>query len=106
MTEEIRPRNDTMSKRTNLAQALQNATRSTESAPVPPAASPPPSAEMPRFVARTPSRVGKKTVAAHFDPAVSRQLKEIGIPRDRSTQDLLREALNDLFTKYGKPPIA
>jgi len=106
MTEEIRPRNDTMSKRTNLAQALQNATRSTESAPVPPAANPPSSGEMPRFVARTPSRVGKKTVAAHFDPAVSRQLKEIGIPRDRSTQDLLREAINDLFTKYGKPPIA
>jgi len=102
---EIRPRNDTMSKRTHLAQALQNATRSTESAPVPPAASPP-SAETPRFVARTPSRVGKKTIAAHFDPAVSRQLKEIGIARDRSTQDLLREAINDLFTKYGKPPIA
>jgi hypothetical protein len=24
----------------------------------------------------------------------------------RSTQDLLREAINDLFTKYGRPPIA
>lgn len=56
--------------------------------------------------ARPASRVGKKTVAGHFDPAVSKQLRQIGIDRDRSAQDLLREALNDLFTKYGKPPIA
>ena len=95
-----------MSKRANLATALQNATRSGEGAAVAAAVSVAPSAEAPRFVARTPSRVGKKTVAAHFDPAVSRQLKQIGIERDRSTQDLLREAINDLFTKYGKPPIA
>jgi Antitoxin-like ribbon-helix-helix len=94
-----------MSKRANLAAALQSATRSGEGAPAIAAAAVEPS-ETSRFVARTPSRVGKKTVAAHFDPAVSRQLKEIGIPRDRSTQDLLREAINDLFTKYGKPPIA
>ncbi len=95
-----------MTKRANLAAALQNATRSGEGAAVAAAPSAAPSAEAPRFVARTPSRVGKKTVAAHFDPAVSRQLKQIGIERDRSTQDLLREAINDLFTKYGKPPIA
>lgn len=56
--------------------------------------------------ARPASRVGKKTVAGHFDPAVSKQLRQIGIDRDRSAQDLLREALNDLFTKYNKPPIA
>jgi hypothetical protein len=94
-----------MSKRANLAAALQSATRSGEGAPAMAATAVEPS-PAPRFVARTPSRVGKKTIAAHFDPAVSRQLKEIGIPRDRSTQDLLREAINDLFTKYGKPPIA
>ena len=95
-----------MTKRANLAAALQSATRSGEGAAVAAAVSVAPSAEVPRFVTRTPSRVGKKTVAAHFDPAVSRQLKQIGIERDRSTQDLLREAINDLFTKYGKPPIA
>ena len=37
---------------------------------------------------------------------LSKQLRQIGIDRDRSAQDLLREALNDLFTKYNKPPIA
>lgn len=95
-----------MTKRANLAAALQSATRSGEGVVAAAAASAAQSAEATRFIARTPSRVGKKTVAAHFDPAVSRQLKEIGIPHDRSTQDLLREAINDLFTKYGKPPIA
>ena len=52
------------------------------------------------------SRQGKKTIAGHFDPAVSRQLKEIALAEDSSVQALLCEALNDLFTKRGKPPIA
>ncbi|MHB1829417.1 MAG: hypothetical protein ACYCV6_17280 [Steroidobacteraceae bacterium] len=55
-----------MTKRANLAAALQSATRGGAGAPVAAAASAAPSAEVPRFVARTPSRVGKKTVAAHF----------------------------------------
>jgi Antitoxin-like ribbon-helix-helix len=53
------------------------------------------------------ARQGKKVIAGFFDPAVSRQLKEIGLSKnDASIQDLLREALNDLFVKYGKKPIA
>jgi hypothetical protein len=89
-----------MSKRANLAAALQTATRGGE-----PAASVS-SATVTLIGSRVPSRVGKKTVAAHFDPAVSKQLKLLGIERDSSTQALLKEAINDLFTKYGKPPIA
>jgi hypothetical protein len=88
-----------MNKRANLAAALQTATRGGE-------ATSPPAATVSAIRATTPSRIGKKTVAAHFDPAVSRQLKQLGLDRDTSTQALLREALNDLFTKYGKPPIA
>jgi len=53
-----------------------------------------------------PSRQGKKTIAGHFDPAVSRQLREIALQEDSSVQELLREALNDLFLKRGRPPIA
>jgi hypothetical protein len=87
-----------MNKRANLAAALQTATRGGESVPAP--------ATVTAIRAGTPSRIGKKTVAAHFDPAVSRQLKQLGLDRDTSTQALLREAINDLFTKYGKPPIA
>ena len=55
---------------------------------------------------RPPSRQGKKTIAGHFDPAVSRQLRALGLESDRSVQDLLSEAINGLFEKYGKPPIA
>jgi hypothetical protein len=87
-------------KRTNLAAALQTATRGGEASvtnATPPNVTP---------IGRAPSRVGKKTVAAHFDPAVSKQLKHLALERDTSTQGLLREAINDLFTKHGRPPIA
>jgi hypothetical protein len=94
-----------MSKRANLAAALQSATRGAEAAPTAPSGNTT-SATVTSIGSRVPSRVGKKTVAAHFDPAVSKQLKHLGLERDSSTQDLLREAINDLFTKYGKPPIA
>jgi hypothetical protein len=94
-----------MSKRANLAAALQTATRGSEGAPAAQAANQT-SATVTPIGARVPSRIGKKTVAAHFDPAVSKQLKHLGLERDSSTQALLREAINDLFAKYGKPPIA
>ena len=90
-----------MNKRTNLAAALQTATRGGESVSVMPVAN-----AAPTRIGRAPSRVGKKTVAAHFDPAVSKQLKHLALERDTSTQGLLREAIDDLFSKHGRPPIA
>ena len=53
-----------------------------------------------------PSRVGKKRVTGYFDPAVSRQLKQMALDQDSSIQDLMREALNDLFEKHKQKPIA
>jgi hypothetical protein len=53
-----------------------------------------------------PSRVGKKAITGFFDPAVSRQLKIIGLEEDKSVQAMLAEALNDYFEKHGKNPIA
>ena len=53
-----------------------------------------------------PSRVGKKVVAGYFDPAVAKQLKQMTVDQDTTIQALLVEALNLLFTKHGKPPIA
>jgi len=94
-----------MNKRANLAAALQTATRGGEAVPAAQATGAP-TATVTAIGSRVPSRVGKKTVAAHFDPAVSRQLKQLGLDRDTSTQALLREAINDLFAKYGKPTIA
>jgi hypothetical protein len=93
-----------MNKRANLAAALQTAMRGGEAATA--TRTPTASATVTAIGTRTPSRIGKKTVAAHFDPAVSKQLKLIGLESDRSTQALLREAINDLFLKYGKNPIA
>ncbi|WP_408605848.1 ribbon-helix-helix domain-containing protein [Mastigocladopsis repens] len=45
-------------------------------------------------------------MAGHFDPAVSRQLRQLALEQDTTVQGLLAEALNDLFEKYGKKPIA
>ena len=53
-----------------------------------------------------PCRNGKRVVAGYFDPAVSKQLRQIALDEDTSLQDVLREAINDLFSKKGKPPIA
>lgn len=52
------------------------------------------------------SRVGKKAVTGFFEPEVSKVLKILAIEHESSNQDLIREALNDLFIKYGKKPIA
>jgi hypothetical protein len=50
-----------------------------------------------------PSRVGKRTIAAFFDPAVHRQLKMLAAENDTSLQALMEEAIGDLFEKKGKP---
>lgn len=55
---------------------------------------------------QAPSRVGKKALIGYFDPGVSKQLKQMALDGDTSTQELLREALNDLFQKHKKPSIA
>ena len=55
---------------------------------------------------RSHGRVGKKAIAGFFDPAVSRQLRILGVQLDRTVQQLLAEALNDLFGKYGLSRLA
>lgn len=102
-------------RRASLAAALQQTAARGDAVPAVPVAAQAEASEPAASSARaaagqrwaTPAaRVGKKTIAGHFDPAVSTQLKRIGLDHDRSVQELLREAINDLFTKYGKPPIA
>ena len=53
-----------------------------------------------------PSRQGKKMISGHFDKDVHRQLKMLALEKDTSIQDLLSEALNALFERNNKPPIA
>ena len=87
-----------MPRKQNLADALQKVAQPNEVAA--PSVARTPSANM------APSREGKKAITGFFDPAVSRQLKQIALEEDSNIQALLREALNDLFTKRGKSPIA
>jgi hypothetical protein len=53
-----------------------------------------------------PSRRGKKAVTGYFDPAVRQQLAILAAEEDRSQNDLIAEALNMLFKRYRKSPIA
>ena len=84
-----------MSKKTNLAEAMKTVGEK-------------PHTRRParNLEAVNTTREGKKTIAGFFDLEVSKQLKIIGVNNGKTVQDLLAEALNDLFTKYGKSPIA
>lgn len=55
---------------------------------------------------RAKARNGKKAISGFYDPAVSKQLRVLGIEEDKTVQALLGEALNLLFEKYGKDAIA
>jgi hypothetical protein len=54
----------------------------------------------------TPARRGKRAVAGYFDPAVARELKRFAAETDTTTQELLRQALNDFFRKNGLRAVA
>jgi hypothetical protein len=53
-----------------------------------------------------PSRRQTKHVGGYFDPAVSKQLREIALQEDSSVQALLGEAIDMLFQSRRKPTIA
>ena len=99
-------------KRTSMAQALSQAAghafsrppQQEERVPTLTAEREAPAARVLRAVA--PSRTGKKPVTGFFMPEVSRQIKKAALEHDRTMQELLQEALNDLFRKYDLPPIA
>jgi hypothetical protein len=93
-----------MAKRPDLRQALKPRTE----APAAPQPAPQqdnisaPVAKSPHF---RPSREGKANVTGYFPPAVKKQLRILAADRETTIQDLLAEALNDLFAKHGKPEI-
>ena len=55
---------------------------------------------------QSPSRIGKKAVTVYYEKAVHLQLKVLAAELDTTLQGLHQEALNGLFEKHGKPPIA
>jgi hypothetical protein len=98
-----------MTRKTDLVDALRSAGGSTRRKdPPPPEQSRPESAarEDSAQPYRQPSRERTKPITAHFPKQVRDQLKILGIQQDKTMQDLIAEAFNDLFAKYGKPEIA
>ena len=90
-------------KKGSLSAALKQVSRTATLEPPAPKSVATSTASVPKG---QPNRQGKKAVAGYFDPVVSKQLKQIGLERDKSLQDLLAEAFNDLFEKYGKSKLA
>jgi hypothetical protein len=72
--------------------------------PAPAVAAPAPVTSSGRIVQR--SRIGKVSIGVWVDPAVRKQLAQLSLDTDKDQSDLLAEALNLLFERNGKPPIA
>ena len=98
-----------MTRKADLVDALRSAGGSTRRKDLPPPEQnqpePVPQEESARSY-RQPSRERTRPITAHFPKQVRDQLKILGIQQDKTMQDLIAEAFNDLFAKYGKPEIA
>ena len=65
--------------------------------------------EEPRRVAAAPrqkGREGKVSITQWVDPVVRKQIAQIALDEDKDQYELVNEALNLLFEKYGRSPIA
>jgi hypothetical protein len=51
-------------------------------------------------------REGRQFIAAHVTPDAAKQFKLLVVQQDKTNQDLLVEAINDVFAKYGLSRIA
>ncbi len=94
-----------MTKRPSLADSMRKL-EPPSAAPAKPAATIAPSepTEPKGYYAAT--RAGRKKVTAALEPEAHKQLKLLAVEQGQTVEDLMREALSDLFRKHGKPPIA
>lgn len=90
----------------SLKDSLQKASGKPVSEPIVPQAISPEAQPGTSMSKLPPSRQGKKAITGYFDPLVAKQLKRLALEHDRTVQDCLGEALNDLFEKYGENPLA
>jgi hypothetical protein len=88
--------------RTGLQAALRSSAKGAP--PTPEAGSSKP--EPPDRLAIQPSRMGKVNVTGYFPPEVKASLRLVQAKRGGTIQDILAEALNDLFSKYRVPESA
>jgi hypothetical protein len=94
-----------MSKMQNLQQALSQSTRKSPSGPEPAATNSP--ASVATTAPKSQSRAGQVNISAwlHPDFKSSLRLVQARKGRDAALQNLMAEALNDLFSKYDVPTI-
>lgn len=95
-----------MTRKSNLASALQNASGKGPAKETALSKTTKPVTVKDTPANTPPSRQGKKAITGFFDPVVSRQLKQLALDEDKTVQSLLSEALNDLFIKHNHKPIA
>lgn len=55
---------------------------------------------------RQPNRVGRVNIAAWLDPAFKNSIRLIQARRPGTIQEIMEEALNDLFAKYDVPQVS
>jgi hypothetical protein len=93
-----------MTKRTNLAAALHEAGAKPAhmTLPAPAIASAEHAETSTPSSVRPPSRVGLRAVTAYVSPEVHRQLRLLGLDQGLSVQELMVEAINELFRKHDK----
>ena len=48
-------------------------------------------------------RQNRKIISGHFDSAISYRMKRLALEKETTVQNLLAEALDDLFNKYSAP---
>jgi hypothetical protein len=53
------------------------------------------------FIARPPSRAGKRVLSVYLDPLAWKQLRQLALDSETTTQALGEEAVNLLFAKHG-----
>ena len=91
-----------MARRPSLAASMKAVKETPAPAPiavlVPPQAAPAPTPRKPYFAA---TREGMKRVAFGLSPEEHRRLKRLAVDTGRSIEDLMREAVGDLFAKVG-----
>ena len=59
---------------------------------------------IPAAALERPDRAGKQMLAGYIDRMMHEQFRALACELHRTNADLLREAINDLFNKYGKRP--
>jgi len=61
-----------------------------------------PQDESPRGYRTAQTRSDTRQIGGHFKPEVAQTLRLIAVEQDKDVQEILAEALNMVFTRYGK----